>query len=168
MFRGAAVVMGVSSCGKTSVAEALAAQLGARFIEGDKLHPKSNVEKMSSGIALNDEDRWPWLQSVGEALCGDTGVIASCSALKRVYRERIEAAAQRSVSFVFLDGDRELLRSRIAARRNHFMPASLLDSQLATLERPTADEYAMRFDIAKPVTTIVEEARQWLLRQENR
>lgn len=166
MFQGAAVVMGVASCGKTSVAEALAARLGAGFIEGDKLHPKANIEKMSAGIALNDDDRWPWLQSVGEALRGHAGMVASCSALKRIYRERIAKAAERPVAFVFLDGDRETLQHRIAARQGHFMPASLLDSQLATLERPGADELARRFDVSNPVPIIAKEARQWLLAQE--
>ncbi|MFN0192625.1 MAG: gluconokinase [Aestuariivirga sp.] len=166
MFRGAAIVMGVSSCGKTSVGEALAAVLGADFTEGDRLHPKSNVEKMSAGIALTDEDRWPWLALVGQALQGDTGRIASCSALKRAYRQHIAAKAGRPVAFVFLDGSRELLEQRIAVRKNHFMPPSLLASQLATLERPGSDEWAMTFDIARPIDDIVAQAGAWLLQQQ--
>ena len=162
MFTGAAVVMGVSSCGKTSIGEALAHTFGARFIEGDRLHPKSNVEKMSAGIALTDEDRWPWLADVGKSISGDTSSIVSCSALKRSYRALIAANAARPVAFVFLDGEKTLLEQRIAARKNHFMPASLLSSQLATLERPTPDERAKRFDIASPVATIVEQAYDWL------
>jgi gluconokinase len=168
MFRGAAVVMGVASCGKTSVGEALAARLGAAFAEGDRLHPRSNVEKMSQGIPLTDEDRWPWLALVGESLRGTEGRIASCSALKRSYRALITARAERPVSFVFLDGSRSLLEERIAARRNHFMPPSLLASQLATLERPSADERARAFDIARPVEEIVEEAAAWLLQEQER
>jgi gluconokinase len=157
--------MGVASCGKTSVGEALAAALGAGFVEGDRLHPPANVAKMSTGNPLTDEDRWPWLDLVGEALAGENGTIASCSALKRAYRDRIRARAQRPVAFVFLDGGRVVLQTRIAARKGHFMPASLLDSQLATLERPSADELARAFDIEQPVQLIVAQARQWLLQQ---
>ena len=136
MFKGAAVVMGVASCGKTSVGVALADRLGADFIEGDKLHPKSNIEKMTAGIALTDEDRWPWLALVGQSVGGSSGKIVSCSALKQSYRKYIASAAGRPVLFVFLDGSRLLLQQRIASRSNHFMPPSLLDSQLATLEPP--------------------------------
>lgn len=163
MFKGAAVVMGVASCGKTSVGEALAARLGAHFTEGDGLHPRANVDKMSAGRPLTDEDRWPWLALVGKTLQGREGRIASCSALKRAYREHIAARAARPVAFVFLDGNRELLESRIAARKGHFMPPSLLASQLATLERPAADEQAKAFDIARSVEEIVEEASAWLM-----
>ncbi len=163
MFAGAAVVMGVASCGKTSVGEALAASLGASFTEGDRLHPKTNVEKMSAGIALTDEDRWPWLARVGESLQGREGRIASCSALKRAYREHIIAKAGRPVAFIFLDGSRAMLEQRIAARKGHFMPPSLLASQLATLERPAPDEIAKAFDIARPVDEIVAGASAWLM-----
>ena len=166
MFKGAAIVMGVASCGKTSVGEAIAARLGVHFTEGDRLHPKANVEKMSAGIPLNDEDRWPWLTLVGHSLQGPGGRITSCSALKRAYREHIAAKAGRSVAFVFLDGSRPLLEQRIAARKGHFMPPSLLDSQLATLERPGPDECARAFDIAQPVDAIVAEACAWLLQME--
>ena len=155
--------MGVASCGKTSVGEALAARLGAEFIEGDRLHPRANVEKMSAGIPLTDEDRWPWLGLVGESLRGEDGRIASCSALKRAYREHIAARAGRPVAFVFLDGSQPLLEQRIAARKGHFMPPSLLASQLATLERPSSGERARAFDIARPVDDIVAEASAWLL-----
>jgi gluconokinase len=166
MFAGAAVVMGVASCGKTSVGEALAARLGVSFTEGDKLHPKANVEKMSAGIPLTDEDRWPWLAQVGESLQGHEGRIASCSALKRAYREHISAMAGRPVAFVFLDGSRSLLEKRIAARQGHFMPPSLLASQLATLERPAPDELAKALDIARSVDEIVAEASAWLMQRQ--
>ena len=165
-FTGAAIVMGVSSCGKTTVGVELAKCLGVDFIEGDKLHPAANVAKMSSGIPLTDEDRWPWLAEVGRALAGSEGKIASCSALKRVYRERIAQAAERPVAFVFLDGSRALLEQRINARKNHFMPPSLLDSQLRTLEPPGPDENAVRLDIALPVSELAEQAAAWLLREE--
>lgn len=155
--------MGVASCGKTSVGEALAAKLGTAFIEGDRLHPKANVDKMSAGIPLTDDNRWPWLALVGEALKGEDGRIASCSALKRAYREYITAKADRPVAFVFLDGSRDLLEQRIAGRKGHFMPPSLLASQLATLERPAVDERAKAFDIDRPVDEIVAEAVAWLL-----
>jgi gluconokinase len=166
MFTGAAVVMGVSSCGKTSVGLALAEKLNARFVEGDKLHPQSNIEKMTSGTALSDDDRWPWLALVGHAISGGAGMIASCSALKKSYRKHITDAAGRPVSFVFLDGSPALLEARIAARKNHFMPPSLLNTQLATLEPPGPDERAKRFDIALPVNIIVEQAAEWLLQQD--
>ena len=161
--------MGVASCGKTSVGEAVAARLGAHFTEGDTLHPRANVEKMSTGISLNDEDRWPWLTLVGECLQGESGRIASCSALKRAYRDHITAKAGRPVAFVFLDGSREILEQRIAARRFHFMPPSLLASQLSTLERPGPDEYAKSFDIARTIDDIAVDACAWLVEmQENR
>lgn len=160
---GAAVVMGVTSCGKTSVGESLAASLGAPFTEGDRLHPRANVEKMSAGIPLTDEDRWPWLTLVGSSLQGERGGIASCSALKRAYRDHITAKAGRPVAFVFLDGSPDLLARRIAARKGHFMPPSLLASQLSTLERPGDDELARAFDVALPVDEIVAQALDWLL-----
>lgn len=162
MFTGAAVVMGVASCGKTSVGEGLARALGATFIEGDRLHPAANIAKMSSGTPLTDADRWPWLAEIGRSLAGHEGRIASCSALKRIYRQRIIAAAGRPVAFVFLDGSRALLERRIAARKGHFMPPALLDSQLNTLEPPGADEWALRLDIARAPAELVARAAAWL------
>ncbi len=167
MFKGAVVVMGVAGCGKTSVGEALAAKLGVTFTEGDRLHPVGNVKKMSAGIPLTDEDRWPWLTRVGQSLRGNSGHITSCSALKRSYREHIAACAERPVAFVFLEGTPALLEQRLAARTGHFMPPSLLASQLATLERPAAGECARTFDIAQPVEAIVAEACTWLLQSED-
>jgi gluconokinase len=167
MFRGAVVVMGVSSCGKTSIGEALARALRAEFVEGDTLHPKANVAKMSAGKPLNDDDRLPWLERVGDALRGSSGIIASCSALKKSYRELIARRAGRPVFFVFLDGSRQLLEKRIASRTHHFMPPSLLDSQLATLERPAPEERAKAFDIALPVDVIVAQAGRWLMQQQD-
>jgi gluconokinase len=164
-FTGAAVVMGVASCGKTSVGELLAEKLNAHFIEGDRLHPATNVAKMSAGNALTDNDRWPWLAAVGESLAGREASVASCSALKRVYREAIAKAAHRPVYFIYLHGSREMLESRIGARKGHFMPASLLDSQLATLEAPANDERALRLDIAMTVNDLAEAARDWLIQQ---
>ncbi len=165
MFEGAVVVMGVTSCGKTTVGEALATALHAEvFIEGDKLHPPANIAKMSAGIPLTDDDRWPWLTRIGNELAGTGCKVASCSALKRAYRERITIAASRPVAFIFLSGSRELLAERIAARKGHFMPPSLLDSQLATLEIPAPDELAVTIDIALPVAEQVARAAQFLAR----
>lgn len=152
------VVMGVSGCGKSSVGFELAKRLGARFIDGDDLHPAENKAKMAAGIPLNDDDRWPWLDLVGQALAEDLlgGTIVACSALKRGYRERILAAAPGTV-FVHLTGSRDLLWQRMSSRPNHFMPVSLLDSQLATLEQLDPDEPGASFDIAQPVDQIVQE-----------
>ncbi len=162
MFTGAAVMMGVASSGKTTLGEALAKRLGVMFVEGDALHAQENVAKMSRGIALTDDDRWPWLARVGASLKGPEGCIASCSALKRVYRQRIIEAAGRPVSFIHLYGPRQILESRIGRRKGHFMPASLLDSQLATLEKPGADERAITIDIAQPLEAQVAQATQFL------
>ncbi len=162
LFSDAVVVMGVASCGKTTVGEALAQNLGVAFIEGDKLHGDANVAKMSAGIPLTDDDRWPWLAHVGNALRGPGGKIASCSALKRGYREAIAKAAERTVFFVHLHGSADLLRQRIAARKGHFMPASLLDSQLATLEIPGTDERAITIDIAQSPKHVVQLALKFL------
>jgi gluconokinase len=166
-FTGAAVVMGVASCGKTTLGEALAKQLNVTFVEGDKLHSPENVAKMSKGIALTDEDRWPWLERVGETLAGPDGIIASCSALKKIYRDRIVEKAVRPVAFLLLHGDKTLLQQRIATRKGHFMPASLLDSQLVTLEIPGPDENAVVIDIALPLEAQVHRAVQFLMKDHN-
>ena len=139
----ALVVMGVSGSGKTTVAELLAKQLGWPFMEGDRLHPPANVEKMRQGIPLTDADRAPWLDRIGEELKswaaeGRSGVL-TCSALKRAYRD-ILISERRDVQIVYLKGDRELIARRLAARDDHFMPAALLDSQFAALQEPAADE----------------------------
>ena len=166
-FKGAAVVMGVASCGKTTLGEALAERLKVSFVEGDKLHSPENVAKMSKGIPLTDADRWPWLDRVGETLDGTVGAIASCSALKKTYRDRITGKAARPVVFLLLHGDRSLLQQRIANRRGHFMPASLLESQLATLEIPGAGENAVIIDIALPIAAQVERAVKFLMKDHN-
>ncbi len=138
----AIVVMGVSGSGKSTVAEELAEKLGIAFIEGDKLHPKSNVDKMSEGIPLTDEDRWPWLDLIGAELRKgneNNGVVVSCSALKKTYRDRLREATGGPLAFVYLDGSLELLSRRMGERKGHFMPLSLLQTQLATLEVPTGE-----------------------------
>jgi len=164
-FDGAAVVMGVSSCGKTTLGEALAQALGAHFVEGDKLHPPENIKKMSAGQPLNDQDRWPWLAKVGETLQGTHGVIASCSSLKKTYRDLIRSAAGRPVYFIHLHGSRELLAARIASRKNHFMPPTLLESQLATLEMPLASEPHLTVAIDDTLEAQVEKSIAFLLQR---
>ncbi|KAJ54610.1 hypothetical protein ACMU_15950 [Actibacterium mucosum KCTC 23349] len=149
--------MGVSGCGKSSVGAAVAARIGASFIDGDDLHPQSNIDKMASGQPLNDHDRAPWLVKVGATLKqADETTIIGCSSLKRAYRHIIRTTAAGPVQFLFLDGSREVLLGRMTSRPGHFMPASLLDSQLATLERPGADENAHIFDIDQPFNTLVD------------
>ncbi|WSH53359.1 gluconokinase [Rhizobium beringeri] len=147
----AIIVMGVSGCGKSSVGEKLAEVLHLAFVEGDALHPAANVEKMSKGIPLTDEDRMPWLDRIGEdmkaSLEKSEGIIVSCSALKRIYRDRLRAAAGDNLFFVYLEGSRALLMKRMGERKGHFMPVSLLDSQLATLEVPTGEPGVVTVDI---------------------
>ncbi len=143
------VVMGVCGSGKTTVGQRLAQSLGWPFIEGDRLHPPRNVAHMSAGLALSDEDRWPWLDAIAAAIAAEQQrggeAVAACSALKRAYRERLQAAAG-PLMFVHLDGDQALLAQRMAKRKGHFMPPDLLTSQLATLEPPSPDEPAMVLD----------------------
>ena len=143
----AIVVMGMSGCGKSTLARALADALGWRFIEADTLHPQANIAKMSAGIALEDADRRPFLERVAQAIAAAraAGVVVSCSALKRAYRDLIRALAG-EVTFVLPVVDRERLRDRLAARTGHFMPPSLLDSQLADFEGPQPDEHAILID----------------------
>lgn len=143
------VVMGVSGSGKTSVAEQLVTDTGYAFAEGDDLHPESNRKKMADGHPLTDEDRWPWLHRVagwiGEQEAAGRGAVVTCSALKRVYRE-ILVDGHPSVRFVHLVVPREELERRLAARKGHYMPASLLQSQLDTLEDLHDDEPGVSVD----------------------
>jgi beta-N-acetylhexosaminidase len=151
------VVMGVTSCGKSTVGAAIADRIGADFLDGDSLHPQSNIDKMASGIPLDDDDRAPWLAEVGRRFAAsDAGLVIACSALKRSYRDIIRSGDS-SVVFVHLHGTRELLGSRMAARPEHFMPLSLLDSQLETLEELQPDEASVVVDIATPVKQIVDD-----------
>ena len=139
--------MGVAGCGKTTLGRALANELRWRFIEGDDLHPAANVEKMRAGMPLTDADREPFLDAVADAIARerDTGVIAACSALKHSYRERLRARAG-ELMFVLPRLNRETLMKRLEQRDDHFMPASLLESQLATLEPPQAGETVIVVD----------------------
>ncbi len=161
------VAMGVSASGKSRFGVALAHALGVPFCEGDDLHPPANIARMSAGTPLTDADRWPWLDAVGAWLAGQGGGgVASCSALKRSYRDRLRAAAPRT-AFILLDADAATLRARLLARHGHFMPASLLDSQLATLERPTSDERALILDATRPLDANRDAAATWLDRREH-
>jgi carbohydrate kinase (thermoresistant glucokinase family) len=150
------IAMGVSSSGKSSVGKAAARRLHAPFLDGDDYHPPANKAKMGAGIPLTDEDRWPWLAALAMALAqaaGTKGVaVGACSALKRVYRQYLAEQAGEPILFVYLEGDIETIRARIAVRQHEFMPVSLLESQFATLEPPGPDENA----IALPVTLDVE------------
>ena len=137
------VVMGVSGSGKTSVALELTRQLGWEYIAGDDLHPEANVAKMAAGVPLVDDDRWPWLRRVaeviGEHAAAGASVVVTCSALKRAYRD-VLCAGHPSVWFAHVSADPELIRGRVEARSGHYMPPSLLTSQLATLEPLEPDE----------------------------
>lgn len=138
------IVMGVSGCGKSTHGAALAAETGAVFIEGDAFHGAANIARMRAGLALRDADRWPWLDRIAAAIncaaADGEAVVATCSALRRVYRDRLRDRIAAPVRFVLLDVPIDELRRRMAARTGHFMPPELLDSQLATLEWPGADE----------------------------
>jgi gluconokinase len=135
------VVMGVCGAGKSTIGEALARRLGSKFVDSDSLHPQANVNKMAAGSPLTDEDRWPWLELVGAELAAThpDGIIVACSALKRAYRDAIRAKAP-GTTFVQLDVEVSLLLNRLNQRPGHFMPPSLLDSQLETLQPLEADE----------------------------
>ena len=148
------VVMGVSGCGKSRIGQDFATAEGLRFVDGDSLHPPANIAKMRRGEPLTDADRAPWLDKVGQVL-QQPGTVVACSALKRIYRDRIRAGAGVPVTFLYLRGQRDTLLQRMADRPGHFMPVSLLDSQLATLEPPAADERHAVADIAESPAAIV-------------
>jgi carbohydrate kinase (thermoresistant glucokinase family) len=152
------VVMGVSGCGKTTIGALVAHELGLPFTDGDSLHPVENIAKMAAGAPLDDADRGPWLETVGRELARSVnGLVVACSALKRSYRDAIRAQAPHAV-FLHLDGSREVLGSRLEGRSGHFMPAALLDSQLATLEPIGTGEAAVVIDISVPVDALVRDA----------
>ena len=157
----AVVVMGVCGCGKSTVGERLARELGALYIEGDAFHPPANVARMAAGIALTDADRQGWLEALAAQLAAarraGRSVVLACSALKRRYRDVLRLGAP-DLRVVYLAGDRAMLAVRLAARQGHYMPASLLDSQLATLETPDPDERAVTLDAGAPTATLVQSA----------
>ncbi len=153
------VVMGVSSSGKSTIGKRLADALDGPFLDGDGYHPAANVEKMRAGTPLTDTDRWPWLERLAGALKDaaetDGRAIGACSALRRSYRDYLTKIAGEPILFVYLKGDKETIRQRIARRVHEYMPASLLDSQFATLEEPQADENVLEAPIDASVETIV-------------
>ncbi|MEU9104292.1 gluconokinase [Streptomyces xanthophaeus] len=154
------VVMGVAGTGKTTVGRLLAEALGIPYAEGDAFHPAANVAKMSAGTPLDDADRWPWLDAIGAWIRNRgaaRGAVVSASALKRAYRDRLRAAAPRTV-FVHLAGERPLIEERMAARKGHFMPTTLLDSQFATLEPLQEDESGVVVDVSGSPQEITERA----------
>ena len=166
---GAVVVMGVSGSGKSTVGRLLAAHAACSYIEGDDLHPAANIGKMESGVPLEDDDRWPWLEEVGRILnscVGRHGAVATCSALKRSYRDVLRYTVGPGLRFVHLTAPREVLEGRMGRRTGHFMPAAMLDSQLATLEAPVRED-ARDFDVGPPPAEIADAAYRWLIGERN-
>ena len=155
-----AVLMGVSGVGKTTIGERVARRMGWRFIDADDHHPPSNVAKMSAGIPLEDADRWPWLDALNRLLRDERDAVLACSALREAYRKRLLAGAGEWRLF-FLTADKALIASRLAARKHRYMPASLLDSQFATLEEPAR---AIRVDVSAPIERSVDAIVQALER----
>ena len=155
----ALVVMGVSGSGKSTIGEKLAERLDWTYEDGDKFHPASNVAKMSAGHPLTDEDRWPWLRAIADEIdrvCkAGRRVVMACSALKRTYRD-ILVHGRDDVRIIYLDGTQQLIASRLAARKGHFMPPGLLDSQFGTLEPPGESEKPVTVSIDAPVDAIVD------------
>ncbi|MEA2929837.1 MAG: gluconokinase [Hyphomicrobiales bacterium] len=150
----AVVVMGVSGAGKSTVGGLIAARLRCEFRDADSFHPRANIEKMSRGEPLTDDDRWPWLSAIaawiaGRRVKGETGVV-TCSALKRAYRDVVTDKQSADVRLVYLKGDFDLIEARLRARTGHFMPPGLLQSQFGALEEPRADE--------RPITVSVDAA----------
>ena len=160
-----AVMMGVSGSGKTTIAQGVAGREGWRLVEGDSFHPPANVAKMKSGIPLNDEDRWPWLQAIAREIDairarGESAVVAS-SALRRAYRD-ILIGDRPDVVLVYLKGSKDLIARRMRARKGHFMPPTLLDSQFATLEEPGAAEHPIVVSIEPSPDAIVDDVMRQL------
>ena len=146
------LLMGVSGSGKTTIGELVAKRLGWRFIDADDHHPAANVAKMAAGIPLQDEDRWPWLDTLNGLLRAERDAVIACSALKEAYRRRLLKGVDGSC-VVYLEGSKALIAARVAARKHRYMPASLLDSQFATLEPPAQ---ALRVDVSAPIEKNVE------------
>lgn len=143
------VVMGVAGSGKTSIGQSVAQQVSGTYIDGDDFHPPSNIVKMANGEPLNDDDRWPWLEIITGELAKIEGIgLVGCSALKKIYRDFITQNVSEPVRFLYLDGSKELIAERMAARTGHFMPTSLLDSQFEALEIPDKTENAIAINIA--------------------
>jgi gluconokinase len=162
--RQALVIMGVSGSGKSTLGSALSEVLGLPFLEGDDFHPESNISKMTAGMPLTDEDRWPWLVAIADRLrmsAGMPGVVVACSALKRSYRDIIRSRVQIGIAFIHLNLDREALQERLS-RREHFMPVTLVESQLEILERPGFDEDALVLHATLPTAEQIKMILRWL------
>jgi carbohydrate kinase (thermoresistant glucokinase family) len=159
--------MGVSGSGKSTLAQALAALLGCPFQDGDELHSDANIAKMRAGLPLSDQDRWPWLADIAHCIenwraRGQGGVVA-CSALRRSYRDRL-VGDRSGIALIYLRGSIGLLRARLEARKGHFMPVGLLESQFATLQEPTADEHPIVVDAdGRPSDILADIARRLAL-----
>lgn len=158
--------MGVSGSGKSTLGAVLAQALGCPFLDGDDFHDTAAIAKMRTGEPLTDDDRWPWLdrlaRAIGEALASDATAVAACSALRRSYRDRLRGAIPSPTRFVLLDASRDELQRRLDHRAGHYMPSSLLASQLATLERPGPDEVATALAAGAPTEQLRDAALTWL------
>lgn len=156
------VIMGVAGCGKSSLGAAVARGLGMTLLEGDERHPAANLDKMRRGIPLTDADRQGWLATLaGELAAHPQGLVVTCSALRRVYREQLRAAAP-GLRFVYLEIDREAAKQRVAARPGHFFTADMVDSQFATLEPPLGEPGVLRIDATEPPATQRARVAAWL------
>ena len=155
------IVFGVSGAGKTTIGKLLAEEFGWKFYEADDFHPRSNIEKMRSGLPLTDEDRWPWLEHLREqitrSVAAKENAVLACSALKRAYRERLRVSDD--VKFVFLRGDYALIENQLRRRRGHFMNPELLQSQFADLEEPQPDEDVLTVDLGRSPQELVDEIK---------
>lgn len=154
------LLMGVAGCGKSTIGQRLSRRLGWEFRDADSFHPPANIEKMSSGTPLTDDDRWPWLDAIAawiddHAEAG-TPAIVTCSALKRAYRARI-VGRRDGIRLVYLKGSKQLISDRMARRKNHFMPTALLESQFATLEEPGPAEKPIVVNVALPPNRLAEQ-----------
>lgn len=161
------VIIGVTSSGKSTVGKLLAKRLSLPFIEGDDFHPEENIVKMKKGIPLDDNDRYPWLRTLSHELQmqeKNKGAVLACSALKESYRKILAEGLNKKIIWILLEGTEDVIRKRMKKRKNHFMPESLLQSQLSTLEKPS---YAYCFSIEKEPDTIVQEIVNVLSKKEN-
>ena len=166
MAGSSVIVMGVCACGKSTIGEQLAQKLDRKFIDGDDLHPRANIQKMASGQPLNDDDRTPWLERIRDAAYSlesknEHGIIV-CSALKKKYRDQIREGNE-NVTFLFLDGDMELIMNRMRQRQGHFMKENMVKSQFETLERPDAEPQTVVVGIDSDIADIVERAAKQLV-----
>ncbi|CAH1543963.1 D-gluconate kinase, thermostable [Vibrio jasicida] len=169
MAGSSVVVMGVCASGKTTIGEHLAEKLGRKFIDGDNLHPRANIQKMASGQPLNDDDRKPWLERIRDAAYSlesknEHGIIV-CSALKKIYRDQIRDGNE-NVSFLFLDGSKELILERMRARQGHFMKENMVNSQFETLERPENEPRTIFVDIDATIEEVVANAAELIRAQD--